>query len=345
MKQTDVAILGAAGFTGRELLTWIGAHPHLRVAHITSNQHAGRTVADVFPSLQGRVDGTFARHEDDLPKGVPVFLAVPNETSLQRVPGLLAAGHRVVDLSGVYRLHDRAAFERTYALAHTSFDLMERAVYGMPELFRDSIRSANLVGNPGCFPTGAVIPLFLFGDYRSELVDVVIDAKSGVSGAGGRTEDAGFSYNSVSENFRAYKILRHQHEPEIQEYAPYPGKLPFRVVFTPHLLPVFRGILSTIVLRWRERPPADLEQVVRQRALNEPFVRLLERPEDVDLQRVCGTNFVDFALRSEGDRTVLVSAIDNLVKGAAGQAIQNMNLMLGFEETAGLLTKAQSPTS
>ena len=336
MKGQDVAILGAGGFTGKELLLLLSQHPFLRPVHFTSNQYVGRTVADVFPELQGRLTGEFCAHDASLPEGVPVFLAVPNETSLERVPVLMEAGHRVIDLSGAFRLHDREAFERTYNLRHSSFALMSQAVYGMPELFRQHIGAARLVSNPGCFPTGAVIPLYALGEHRNDLIDVVIDAKSGVSGAGGRTEDAGFAYNAVSENFRAYKILRHQHEPEIQEYGAHPAAFPFRLVFTAHLLPVYRGLLSTIVLRWRRHAPEGLEEFVCERMSAEPFVRVLARPEDVELRRVAGTNYIDFAMRSEGDRTIIVSALDNLVKGAAGQAIQNLNLMLGYEETAGL---------
>ena len=339
MEKQDVAVLGAGGFTGRELLSILAQHPRLRPALVTSNQHAGRSVAEVFPELEGRLHATFQTHDESIPGRLPVFLAVPNETALARVPRLFADGHPVVDLSGAFRLHDQQAFERTYGLTHSAFDLMPEVVYGMPELFRERISGARLVANPGCFPTGAVIPLHLLGEHRDQLLDIVIDAKSGVSGAGGRTEDAGFSYNSVTENFRAYKILRHQHEPEIQEYGAHPGAFSFRLAFTPHLLPVYRGILSTIVLRWRNGAPHGLGELMERRCRAEPFVRFLEQPEDVELRRVVGTNFVDVALRSEGDRTIIVSAIDNLVKGAAGQAVQNLNLMLGFEETAGLAAR------
>lgn len=335
-----VAILGAGGFTGRELMLILSDHPHFSVGHITSNQHAGKAVGSVLPDLEGRVEGVFARHEDPIPAGVPVLLAVPNETSLERVPALLKAGHRVVDLSGVFRLHDRAAFEKSYNLKHTAFDLMSEAVYGMPELFRAGLRAARLVGNPGCFATGAILPLYLLAELRDQIADVVIDAKSGVSGAGGRSEDAGFAYNAIRENFRAYKILRHQHAPEIQEYAAFPGKFAFPIVFTPHLLPLYRGILTTIVIRWKGSAPTDLVERLRAAAAAEPFVRVLDEPEQVELRRVQETNYVDFGLRSEGDRTVIISAIDNLVKGAAGQAIQNLNLMYGFAENAGLAARS-----
>ena len=248
-----------------------------------------------------------------------------------------------MDLSGSFRLHDRARWEQSYGLQHTAFELVERAVFGLPELFRDRIRTASLVSNPGCYATGAILPIALLGDLRTEISSIVVDAKSGVSGAGGRTEDAGFAFGSVYENFRAYKVLRHQHEPEIQEYSEtgLNGGLGFRIVFTPHLLPIFRGILSTIVIHWKSRP--DPERVLsqfKQATASEPFLRFRETPEDITLSRVQLTNFVDFAVRTEDNVSVIVSAVDNLVKGAAGQAIQNMNLMAGLDETLGLRSAA-----
>ncbi len=357
--RVPVAVIGAGGFTGHELLSLMRSHPRLRPVHITSNAYDGRRLSEVFPDLDGAFAGdaaaaglVFSRHDADLPAGIPVFLAVPNETSLELVPNLLEDGHPVVDLSGSFRLHDNAAFESRYNLKHTpaSADAMQKAVFGIPEIFRDQIRGAQFVSNPGCFPTGAVAPLCFLGDARSELQSVVIDAKSGVSGAGGRTEDGGFVFHKVHENFRAYKILGHQHQPEIEEYAAVglpaarageeSGRTRLPVVFTPHLLPLFRGILTTIVLIWKDTAPADLAERLRDRCADEPFVRFRETPEAVELTPVQHTNYLDIGLRSEGNTTVIVTALDNLVKGAAGQAIQNLNLMLGFPENAGLPAKS-----
>lgn len=331
-------IIGAAGLTGRELLEILSEHPSLEISHITSDRHAGQHVSEVFPALEGKMDLTFKRHEDPIERNLPLFLAVPNETSLAVVPELLEKGHRVVDLSGAFRLNDQDAFEKYYKLKHTAFSLMKESVFGMPELFRENIKKARLVANPGCYPTSVILPLSLLAGYFDQIAAISADSKSGVSGAGGRTEDAGFSFNSVYENFRAYKILRHQHEPEIREYAlgkNHAANIPF--VFTPHLLPVFRGILSTITIFWKENAPIDLTQKAGSAAVKEPFLRFLKEPEDVQLSRVQKTNFADISLRSEKNTTVMVSAIDNLVKGAAGQAVQNMNLMLGLTETDGLL--------
>ncbi len=339
MKKQDVAILGAAGLTGRELMNLLSRHPRIRISHITSSQHAGVPVSDVFPQLEGRLHLSFAHHEDPLPPDTIVFLATPNDVAMAAVPDLVSKKHRVIDLSGAYRIHDRAIFEEYYRMKHTHFDLMPHVVYGLPEIFRTVIPSASIIANPGCYPTSAVIPLYYLGDLRNDIESIVVDSKSGVSGAGGRTEDAGYSFRSVQENFRAYKILKHQHSPEIQEYAAWDMNMPFpfEVVFTPHLLPLMRGILSTIVIHWKKAPEVDVLEHLQERAVQEYFVRVLDTPEEIELARVQHTNYIDFSARTHGRVTVIVSAIDNLLKGAAGQAIQNMNLMLGYPETMGIL--------
>lgn len=336
MKQ-PVAIMGAAGFTGKELLKLLSKHPEMEAVHITSNQHAGRKIQDVFPDLSFLSDMVFKNHEDHLPEKIPVFLAVPNETSLELVPALLQRGHKVVDLSGSFRLSSRELFEKYYKINHHSFSLIKERVFGLPEMFRDTIKKANLVANPGCYPTGSIIPLHLLKTLHENISFVSIDAKSGVSGAGGRVEDAGFSFNSVHENFRAYKILKHQHQPEIEEFSFFQSESKPPLVFTPHLLPLFRGILSTIVIHWKTEVK-DPGSIMRDTLKQEPFIRFYDEPEQIELSRVQNTNFIDISQRTEGRITVVVSALDNLQKGAAGQAIQNMNLMLGFTETSGLLS-------
>ncbi|MBL8020412.1 MAG: N-acetyl-gamma-glutamyl-phosphate reductase [Leptospirales bacterium] len=330
----SVAVLGAAGFTGKEILRILAAHPSLSLVHITSDKYAGKTLSESFPELprQPGKELTFQTHDAVVPQGAFVLMATPNEVSMARVPELVQRGHRVVDLSGAFRLHDRARFLEYYKLEHTAFDLMQQAAFGIPELFKEKIQSARLVANPGCFPTGVIIPLSRLAAFQADILGISIDAKSGVSGAGGRTEDGGFSYTSVYENFRAYKILGHQHWPEIVEYgAP---DLEDRIVFTPHLLPLFRGILSTITVFWKSQAP-DLHAIFNK--LDHPFVRVLPTPEEVQLNRVQHTNYLDIGLRSRGKQTVIVTALDNLVKGAAGQAIQNLNLMAGIQETTGLV--------
>lgn len=337
--KTPVAIIGAAGLTGRELLLWFGRHEAVEPVHITSDQHAGQTLGNVFPALGGLSYAglPFKKHADPIPDGTLIFLATPNQTSLDLVPRYFAEDRKVIDLSGSFRLSDADIFNRYYGLEHTATDLLQQRVFGIPEIFRARIPGAKLVSNPGCYSTGSILPLYLLGEARQELDFVSIDAKSGVSGAGGRVEGAGFAFAGVNENFRAYKIQKHQHQPEIEEYS-FTGMNGNRpdLVFTPHLLPVYRGILSTITLRWKTAAPADLEDRLRAACLNEPFLRFAEQPEDVELSKIQNTNFLDIGLRTEGRTTVIVSALDNLLKGAAGQAIQNMNLMLGRPETEGL---------
>lgn len=341
MERRDIAILGAGGFTGKELIKVLSRHPHLQIAHVTSNQFDGKKLGDVFPELDGLAEATFRKHEDPIPPGVPVFLATPNDTSLTLVPELVKKGHRVVDLSGAFRLHDAATFEKFYKLKHTAMDLMPRVAFGIPEIFRAEIKNAVVVSNPGCYPTGVILPLYMLGDKRSQASAIVIDAKSGVSGAGGRTEDAGFSFNSVHENFRAYKVLEHQHEPEIREYGWHNAGVPMPpLFFTPHLLPLFRGILSTIAIVWKDEAPRGLEEQIRSAVKDEPFIRFRSRPEDVTLAGIQETNYLDIGMRSSGNRTVIVTALDNLLKGAAGQAVQNLNIMLNLPETAGLPHKS-----
>lgn len=328
------AILGAAGFTGKELLRILAAHPLFSPGHITSDKHAGRTLRDSFPDLPVRDNLTFQTHADPIPAGMPVLLAVPNEVALDRVPELLEKGHRVIDLSGAFRLHDAAEFKEYYKLDHNRIDLARSCAYGLPELFKDKIAHANLVANPGCFPTGCILPLHLLEPVAGKIKGISIDAKSGVSGAGGRVEDGGFSFTSVYENFRAYKILGHQHWPEIVQYAA-SGKLRDRTVFTPHLLPVFRGILSTITVFF-DGPAPDILEIFSGQCAAMPFVRILKTPEEVQLAGVQKTNYLDMSARSKGSQAVIVTAIDNLVKGAAGQAVQNLNIMFDQPEGLGL---------
>ncbi len=342
MKHTDVAILGAGGYTGKELLCLLKRHPYLQATHITSDRHAGRNLGVIFPDL-GESKLVFKKHNEPLPKNIPVFLATPNDISLKKVPYLINEGHRLVDLSGAFRLHDKEIWEQVYGLEHTAFEQMKDICYGLPELFREKISKAKAIANPGCYPTSVIFPLIALGILRKRLVSIAIQSCSGVSGAGGRVEGGGFPFAQVYENFRAYKILSHQHEAEMQEYAMHGLQLDKEEVcpltFTPHLLPIHRGILSTIVLHWDNPAPEkdELKSLLSKLANNESFLRFYANPEDVQLTNVQYTNYLDIGIRSRDRVTIIVSAIDNLIKGAAGQAIQNMNLLLQLPETAGLL--------
>ncbi|WP_061248332.1 N-acetyl-gamma-glutamyl-phosphate reductase [Leptospira alstonii] len=335
----EISILGAGGLTGKELLSLLSRQKEHDVVHITSDKLAGKTMAEVFPEIPFPKNLTFCKHEDQVPKRSLVVLAVPNEVSIEAAPKFLDAGHKVIDLSGVYRLHNQEILEKYYKLKHTRFSYVDKAVFGIPEIFRDKLKGADFVSNPGCFSTSVILPVFLLGELKKNLRPrIVADSKSGVSGAGGRTEDAGYSFTGVYENFRAYKILSHQHEPEIQEYIYAQSGLPEpEVVFTPHLLPVFRGILSTIVLEFNSESSVDPISVLQNSSKDEPFIRILKTPEEVELRKIQHTNFLDIALRRRGNTLVIVAALDNLLKGAAGQALQNINLMTGVRETLGLL--------
>ena len=336
----DTVILGAGGYTGQELLRLLQNHPHLNPVHISSDTYAGKTIEDVFPGLK-KSRLVFKKHIEAVPKDLPVFLALPDKASLKKVPELLAQGNPLVDLSGAFRLHNKKIWEKNYNLEHTAFEKVDSLIYGLPELFREEIKKTKAVSNPGCYPTSALLPLLpvLTSGLGSQLISIDIQACSGVSGAGGRVEGQGFSFSNVYENFRAYKVLKHQHEPEIEEYAAKScgQKLPFPITFIPHLLPIQRGILATIIFHWKAEAPPDIEGLFYRFSQKEKFIRFYKSPEEVELSRVQNTNYLDMAVRSRGSVSAVISALDNLVKGAAGQAVQNMNLMLGFSEESGLL--------
>lgn len=335
-----VSIIGAGGLTGRELIGLLANHPDIEIVHITSNKTAGKKISEVFPNLRYKKDLLFKTHEEEIPKDSLVVLAVPNEVSLSMAPKLLEQGQAVIDLSGAYRLHDKSKFEKFYGLQHNSFELMEKVVFGIPEIFREKLKKAKFVSNPGCYATSGLVPIYMLGNLREKILGaIVIDSKSGVSGAGGRTEDIGFTFTNTYENFRAYKILSHQHSPEIEEYAGYAlkTKLP-RIIFTPHLLPVYRGILSTFVIQF-ERNISESEIAAEfSKFSSEPFIRFYKKPEEIELKNIQNSNFLDISFKVEDNILVIVSALDNLVKGAAGQALQNINLMLGLDERKGLLS-------
>ncbi|WP_367899025.1 N-acetyl-gamma-glutamyl-phosphate reductase [Leptospira sp. WS58.C1] len=335
---SEISIIGAGGFTGKELLGLLACHPKYKAVHVTSDKLAGKSLSEVFPDLIAPKDLIFKKHEDEVPKGSLVVLAVPNDASLELTPKFLDKGHKVIDLSGVYRLHNQEKFETNYKLKHTSFSLTAKAVFGIPEIFRERLKGADFVSNPGCFSTSVILALYFLGKLRKELKPrIVADCKSGISGAGGRVEDGGFSFNGVYENFRAYKILTHQHEPEIQEYCfTGSGLLEPEILFVPHLLPVYRGILSTIYLEANSENLPFLETLA-ENSKSEPFIRIRKTPEEIDLAKVQHTNFLDISLRQRGKNVTIVSALDNLMKGAASQALQNINLMLNEPEALGLL--------
>lgn len=350
IKQIRTGIIGAAGFTGRELMRLINDHLNFSLEYVTSSEYAGRRVGEAFGELDlGRVGKVlFSGHPGgagDVPELDVVFLAVPDEAAMRWAPELLAKGVRVIDISGSFRLKDVADFTSYYKIEHTAAQLLGEAVYGMTEMYRQQIAEARLLANPGCYATSVVLPLYFLRSLVAECeARFIVDAKSGSSGAGGRAEKDGLPYSKVAENFRAYKVKAHQHIPEIvQAVAPFFSEPPV-IRMTPHLLPLFRGILSVIYLlpkngvNLKGAAESALESAAKE-VEGEPFIRLLSSPEEVELRRVQNTNFLDFAFHYDeaANMGVVISAIDNLGKGAAGQAIQNANVMFGLSETAGLL--------
>jgi N-acetyl-gamma-glutamyl-phosphate reductase len=335
-----VGIVGGTGYTGVELLRLLAAHPQVRLAAITSRGEAGAQVADYFPSLRGRVDLAFSDPASAPLKGCDcVFFATPNGVAMGQARTLLDSGARIVDLSADFRLKDRAVWEKWYKVTHASPELFPDAVYGLPEINREKIRKARLVANPGCYATA--VQLALLPLVETDHVDhshLIADGKSGVSGAG-RKAEIDILYSEASDNFKAYAVKGHRHHPEIVEsLASLEGASGRRLglTFVPHLLPMVRGILATVYARITR--DTDFQALYEKRFKDEPFVDVLPPGSQPETRWVRGTNQCRIAVHRPMDaETLVVLAVeDNLVKGAAGQAVQNMNLMFGFPEAQGL---------
>lgn len=335
-----IAVVGASGYTGVELLRLLLNHPDVEVSCVTANQNAGEEVATLFPSLAGRIsmvckalDVAEIAANADL-----VFTALPHQAAMAVIPGLLEAGCRVIDLSADYRLRDPLVYAEWYA-EHSSPELLAEAVYGLPELYRQAIPQARLVANPGCYPTSvalALAPLLLAGMIDPSTV--IIDSKSGTSGAG-RAAKVGSLYCEVNEGFKAYGVGNHRHTPEIEQTLSELARQEVTVSFTPHLLPVNRGILSTCYATLRqEMTTTALQAHFQDFYRGETFVRVCAKGDLPNIAYVRGANYCDIGVVSDPrtNRVIVVSAIDNLVKGAAGQAVQNMNILLGLPENRGL---------
>lgn len=342
----NIAILGGSGYTGLELLRILSNHQFSSVNAVTSRQYAGKAVADVFPSLRGFYDNLFFSDPAEF-KSLKVdvaFCCLPHGASQEVVEGLLEGDNRVIDLSADFRIHDHEVYKAWYG-EHRCADILAEAVYGLPELHRDMIKDALLVANPGCYPTGSILALAPL--LRAGLIDadsVIIDSKSGVSGAG-RGANLDTSYAEVANGFKAYKIGCHRHTPEIDQELTGVAGSQVNVTFTPHLLPVARGILTTAYASLiKTAATKDIHGVYSEFYSGEPFVRLLEQGRFPDISQVRGSNFCDIGVFSDEKkrRVTVVSAIDNLVKGASGQAVQNMNIMFWLKEDTGLRTPALS---
>lgn len=332
-----VGIVGGSGYTGVELLRLLVGHPDIDLRVITSRSEAGKAVADMFPNLRGRVGLKFQDPASSkLDECDVVFFATPHGVAMEQAAGLVAAGTKLIDLAADFRLQDLAQWKRWYKLDHVAPDLLKESVYGLPELNRDKIRRARIVGNPGCYATTVQLGFLPLVD--AGVVDIshlVADAKSGVSGAG-RKPELNILFSEASDNFKAYGVAGHRHHPEIvQGLSEVAGKA-VGLVFVPHLIPAIRGIYATLYARLTKE--VDVQQLFEERFANEPFVDVMPAGSHPETRSVRGANVCRIAVYrpGAGDTVVVLATLDNLVKGAAGQAVQNMNLMFGLPEVTGL---------
>ena len=337
----NVGIVGGTGYTGVELLRLLAMHPHANVCVITSRTEAGTAVNAMFPSLRGQGAIGELRFSDpakaDLRACHVVFFATPHGVAMAQARELVDAGVRIIDLAADFRLKNAAEFERWYKMPHACHDLLAEAAYGLPEMHRAAIREARIVGNPGCYPTA--IQLGFLPLVEGGIVDtahLIADAKSGVSGAG-RKNELGLMLAEASDNFKAYNVAGHRHHPEIVQGLNGCSATPVTLVFTPHLTPMIRGIHATLYARLTD-PSTDVQALFERRFTGEPFVDVMPPDSHPETRSVRASNVCRIAVhRPQGGDTVVVLAVeDNLVKGAAGQAVQNMNLMFGLPETTGL---------
>ena len=339
-----VGIVGGTGYTGVELLRLLATHPEVELQAITSRSEAGRPVSAIYESLRGHVDLSFSEPDiDTLTACDLVFFATPNGTAMKMAPALLDSGTRIIDLAADFRLKAPALWEQWYGMPHACEGLLAEAVYGLPELNREQIRSARLVANPGCYPTASALGLLPL--VEAGLVDtgsLVADCKSGVSGAG-RSANAAMLMGEVGESFKAYSVAGHRHLPEIKQTLGWLTDKTVGLTFVPHLLPMIRGIHATLYARLTGE--ADLQSLFEERYRGEPFVDVMPAGSHPETRSVRGVNHCRIAIHRPqgGDTVVVLSVIDNLTKGAAGQAVQNMNLMFGLDEDTGLTQVALSP--
>ena len=339
-----VAVVGGTGYTGAELLRLLVMHPQVELSVITSRSEAGSAVADMFPNLRQHLDLCFSKPSlDILSECDLVFFATPNGTAMKMVPELLAAGIKVVDLAADFRLKDPAEWQHWYGVEHACPDLLAEAVYGLPEVNREAVRSARLVANPGCYPTAVQLGFMpLLEQGLIDAASLIADAKSGVSGAG-RQASVGALMCEASESFKAYAVSGHRHLPEISQGLRQMTDSQVGLTFVPHLTPMIRGIHATLYARLTGE--ADLQALYEQRYEAETFVDVMSAGAHPETRSVKGANQCRIAVHQPqgGDTVVILAVIDNLVKGAAGQAVQNMNLMCGLEESAGLAGVALLP--
>jgi len=341
------AIFGASGYTGQELTRILSGHPEVKLVAVTSRRFAGKPVSEVFPALQGL---TSLKYQNATPAQISkvcdiIFLALPHGVSMDIAPEFIKAGKKVIDLSADYRLREVKTYETWYG-KHRSAKLIKNAVYGIPEIYREKIKKTKLIANPGCYPTGII--LGLAPALKNKLIDVstiIVDSASGVSGAG-REPLTGSLFCEVDGGYKAYKVGNHRHLPEIEQELNALAGRKFSISFTPHLLPVKRGILSTIYATLKKDVSLpELHSLYASFYAKEKFVRICPEGIYPNISSVCGSNYcqIGLAVDPRTKRVIITAAIDNLIKGAAGQAVQNMNIICGFKENTGLQTAPLYP--
>ncbi|WP_377703289.1 N-acetyl-gamma-glutamyl-phosphate reductase [Pseudoduganella sp. UC29_71] len=342
-----VGIVGGTGYTGVELLRLLAVHPQVQLTAITSRKEDGLPVADMYPSLRGRVNLAFSAPDKvDLAQCDVVFFATPHGVAMEQAPALLKAGVKVIDLAADFRIKDQAVFEKTYKIPHTAPQLIEEAVYGLPELNRDDIKAAKLIANPGCYPTTmqlGFVPLLKAGVIDAG--NLIADCKSGVSGAG-RKAEIGILFSESSDNFKAYGVSGHRHTPETVAQLQRFSSDKVNLIFTPHLVPMIRGMHSTLYARLtKDVSNEELQALFEDAYQDQPFVDVMPFGSHPETRSTRGANMLRLALhRPDNGNTVIVLVVqDNLVKGASGQAVQCMNLMFGLEEGLGLNNIALLP--
>jgi len=342
-----VGVLGATGYTGLELLRLLLRHPDITITVVTSERSAGQTFSDVFPAFRGQLDLQLSplKVKEISKQTTVVFSCLPHQQSMPHTSAFLEYGSKVIDLSADFRLDSTAVFKEWYG-AHVAPQLLQEKVYGLPELYRDQIRDSFLVANPGCYPTATILglaPLLKNGLIAPE--SIIVDAKSGVSGAG-RNPKQETVFSEVDESLKPYGVERHRHTPEIEQELSKLAGCEMHIRFTPHLIPMNRGLLATIYAKaLKKMTSADLLRIYEKHYTSETFVRILPPDQLPNTKQVRGSNFCDISVRYDEttEWITVFSALDNLTKGASGQAIQNMNLMCGLTETTGLLGTALIP--
>jgi len=342
-----VAICGGSGYAGGELIRILSTHPFVKITAVTSERSAGKSVSELFPHLNHlNLIYESLNKEKLLSKADIFFMALPHAASQEAVDFFFGKNKKVIDLSADYRLRSPKTYEEWYKTSHKFHATLKKAVYGLPELYRKKITKAGLIANPGCYPTGAI--LGLYPAVKMKLIDtdsIVIDATSGTTGAG-RNADISFSYCEVNEGFRAYSVAAHRHTPEIEQELSALSNKGIKVNFTPHLAPYDRGILTTIYAKLKkDTDTKKIRDVYKKACSKEPFVRVLAEGKFPNVKHVRGTNVCEIGLvvNKRTKTLIIVTAIDNLMKGASGQAVHNMNIMMGFDEETALETIALFP--